>query len=418
MNIAFISYEFPPDAAYGGIATYVKQATRMLSSRGHRVEVFTSSPVRSGTVDEDGILVHRILESDHANFSTAIGLPFAERHARNRFDVLEGPEYGADALNAVRRVPDIPLVVRLHTPSFMLTAATYAGLRSTDPLRWRLLRGRIREYAVRLMAGSRPIWRFTHKYAVDAERDHALDADEIVSPSQALAAIATDAWHLDSTKVSCVPYPFVPDDSLLGVPAGGNHGKVTFLGRLEVRKGVLDLARAIPMVLRQNPGVRFQLIGPDDESPRRGVGMREYLRKQLHRHAASVELRPPVPNDRLAELFANTDVVVIPSVWENFANVCLESMAAGRAIIASDAGGMAEMLGFGLVGRMIPPCDPDKLAQAIIELLAAPDLRRRLGESARRRLLDEYNIDRIGAITEMSYQRAVERRMVAGKRAV
>ena len=210
----------------------------------------------------------------------------------------------------------------------------------------------------------------------------------------------------------------MPDDSLLRIPVGSNHGKVTYLGRLEVRKGVLDLARAIPIVLRQNPDILFQLVGSDDESPRQGVGMRDYLRKQLHRHASSVELRPPVPNDRLADLFATTDVIVIPSVWENFANVCLESMAAGRAIIASDAGGMAEMLGYGDGGRMVPPGEPENIAQAIIELLAAPDLRRRLGESARQRLLDEYNIDRICTIQEQSYERAIERRKLAGRRAI
>lgn len=418
MNIAFISYEYPPDAAYGGISTYVNQAARMLCARGHRVEVFTSSPFRAGSLNEDGILVHRILESDHSKFPAAIEATFVERHARVRFDVLEGPEYGADAMNAVKRVPNIPLVVKLHTPSFLLTAATYDGLRRSDPLRWRLLRGRIREYALRCKAGSRPKWRYTHKYASDAEREHTLDADEIASPSQALADIVTDAWQLDSTKVSCVPYPFVPDDALLGIPPGGNHGKVTFLGRLEVRKGVLDLARAIPMVLRQNPAILFQLIGPDDESPRQGVAMREYLRKKLQRHASSVALLPPVPNDQLAELFSTTDVVVIPSVWENFANVCLESMAAARAIIASHSGGMAEMLGYGEVGRMVPPRRPDKLAQAIIELLAAPDLRRNFGEGARRRLLSEFNIDRICAIQEQSYQRAIERRKSAGTRAL
>jgi len=418
MNIAFISYEFPPDAAYGGISTYVSQAARMLSSRGHRVEVFTSSPSRAGSIVEDGILVHRILGSDHFSFPAAIGPPFANRHAAVGFDVLEGPEYGADALDAVRRVPDIPLVVKLHTPSFLLTAATYAGLRITDPLRWRLLRGRIREYAVRRMKGTGAKWRYTHKYALDIERDHTRDADEIASPSKALAAIVTDAWQLVPNKVSHVPYPFVPDAALLNIPVGGSQGNVTFLGRLEVRKGVLDLARAIPIVLRENANVKFRLIGPDDESPRNNIGMREYLAHKLRHYRESVELLPPIANERLADIFATTDVVVIPSVWENFANVCLESMSAARAIIASDAGGMAEMLDNGNAGRMIPPCDPSNFARAILELIAGPDLRCRLGERARRRVLDEYNVDRICTIQERSYERAIERRRMAGKRAI
>ena len=417
MRIAFISYEFPPDAAYGGISTYVNQAARMLNAGGHTVEVFTSSPDRTCTIDEHGILVHRIRESDHFNFPEAIGPIFAERHEQVRFDVLESPEYGADASNAVHRVPNIPLVVKLHTPSFLISAATYDGLGFKDPLRRSLFKGRIREFAVRSLQGERPKWRYTHKYALDAERKLTLAADEVASPSKALAGIVSDAWQIDPTRISHVPYPFVPNDTLLNIPAGGSQGSVLFLGRFEVRKGVLDLATAIPMVLRENPCIRFKLVGPDDESPRPNTGMREYLRQALRAYASSVELLPPVPNSHLADLFAAADVVVIPSIWENFANVCLESMSAARPVIASEAGGMAEMLDFGSAGRLISPRAPEKIAETIIELLADSDLCYDLGNRARARVLDEYKIDRVSLIQEQSYRRAIERRMMDGERA-
>jgi glycosyltransferase involved in cell wall biosynthesis len=79
---------------------------------------------------------------------------------------------------------------------------------------------------------------------------------------------------------------------------------------------------------------------------------------------------------------------------------------------------MAEMLDFGGAGRMVPPHDPGKLAETITELLAAPDLRRCMGERARQRLLDEYNLDRICNLQELSYKRAIERRNAAGQRAL
>jgi glycosyltransferase involved in cell wall biosynthesis len=185
-----------------------------------------------------------------------------------------------------------------------------------------------------------------------------------------------------------------------------------------VRKGVLDLATAIPMVLKERPEVHFNFIGPDDESPWRSIGMRDYLKQKLRNHASSVELLSSIPNDKLADVFAAADVVVIPSIWENFANVCLESMSAARAVIASESGGMAEMLDFGNVGRIVPPRDPGTLAKTIIELLSKPDLRHRLGTLARERLLDEYKIDRIGTMQEQSYRRAIQRRTLAGRRAI
>src|SRR5262245_7138891 len=102
MKIAFISYEYPPDTAYGGIATYVEQAAQMLQRRGHYVEVFTGSPARSGTVSQDGLLVHRVQVATQASFTLPIGQVFSERHTLVQFDVLEGPEFYADAREAVR----------------------------------------------------------------------------------------------------------------------------------------------------------------------------------------------------------------------------------------------------------------------------------------------------------------------------
>src|SRR5258706_8181253 len=119
MKIAFISYEYPPDTAFGGIATYVFQAATMLRKRGHHVEVFAASVNRSGSESEDGILVHRIDEKSRFDFGPRIGEVFARRQSVIGFDVLEGPDYSADAREAVRLVPSIPLLLKLHTPSVL-----------------------------------------------------------------------------------------------------------------------------------------------------------------------------------------------------------------------------------------------------------------------------------------------------------
>src|SRR5437773_5690788 len=120
MRIAFISYEFPPDTAVGGIATYVAQASRMLSARGHDVEVFSASPTRAGSWTEDGIRVHRVQEPDRKKFRTTIASVYAARVKEQPFDVLEGPEYLADASEAARLAPGAAVVVRMHTPSYLI----------------------------------------------------------------------------------------------------------------------------------------------------------------------------------------------------------------------------------------------------------------------------------------------------------
>jgi glycosyltransferase involved in cell wall biosynthesis len=185
---------------------------------------------------------------------------------------------------------------------------------------------------------------------------------------------------------------------------------------LEIRKGVLDLARAIPLVVRHYPKAKFRFVGSPDLSPKPNVDMRQYLEHTLRYYGQSVEFTGPIPLDSIAEVLATSDICALPSIWDNFPNVCLESMAAARAIVGSSAGGMAEMLDCGKVGRVIPPRSPKKIAEAVIELLEDPELRIKLGRAARARLLAEYSEDRIGPLQEASYIRAIERRRALGAR--
>ena len=416
MKIAFISFEYPPDTADGGIATYVHQAARMLVSRGHHVEVFTSSPHRSGSATEEDVLVHRVKEKDPWNFSGPIGQLFTQRHAIMGFDLLEGPEFCADARDAVRLVPDIPLVIKLHTPTLFLLRLNYHE---------KAILKNIQHFAKALCRRMRPSWGYNPLYehirlhalkANRIERLHALEADVIASPSRALGRLLAKEWGLDQEVIDHVPYPYIPLEKLLKIPTDTNTGIVTFLGRLEKRKGVLDLARAIPHVLKQHPGVRFSFVGAAEPSPDPGKDMRRYLEHRLRRYGNSISFTGSVPSKSIPDVLSDTDICVFPSIWENFPCVCLEAMSAGRGIVASNRGGMTDMLDSGRVGRLVPPGNPKEIAAAVIELLGNPGLRSSLGQAARNRLLSEYNADTISTLQIESYQRAIARRRAKGAR--
>ena len=416
MKIAFISFEYPPDTADGGIATYVHQAARMLAGRGHHVEVFTSSPYRSGSISEEGILVHRVKEKEQWRFSGPIGQCFAQRHATVNFDLLEGPEFCADGRDAVRLVPDIPLVIKLHTPTVFLLRLNYLKKAifkniqyCAKALCWRM----------RPSWGYDPLYEYIRLHALKAdkvERLHALEADVIASPSRALGHLLAKEWGLDQAAIDHVPYPYIPLKKLLKIPTETNTGVVTFLGRLEKRKGVLDLARAIPHVLKRHPGARFSFVGAAEPSPDPGKDMRRYLEHRLRKYANAINFTGPVPSKNIPDVLSDTDICVFPSIWENFPCVCLEAMSAGRGIVASNMGGMMDMLDSGRVGRLVPPGNPREIAAAVIDLLENPGLRSRLGQAARDRLLSEYNADAISALQVESYQRAIARRRAKGVR--
>lgn len=394
-----------------------------MSARGHDVEVFAASPSRDAVAEEQGLLVHRLRETEPERFRQAVGSAFARRHSESPFEVVEGPEFGADALEAVRSVPEIPLVVKLHTPTVFVSRTSH-GKPS-----W-----------IRRIAAGRSAWlrslpetgRPDSSSDADAaevrssvaradsansiERAHALDADEIAAPSKSIGRAVRRLWDLPAELVHLVPYPFAATEALLRIPAGGRGEVVSFIGRLEPRKGVLELSEAIPLVLARCPDARFRFVGPSNDWPRSGHSMRDFLAERLSSVADRVEFTGEVEPERIPEVLSTTDICVFPRRWENFPNVCLEAMAAARAIVASSAGGMYEMLDEGRCAELVVPGNVRRLAGSITRLLRDPDRRRTLGLRARARVSSEYGADRVGGLMEMSYRRAIDRRRRVGPR--
>jgi glycosyltransferase involved in cell wall biosynthesis len=427
MKIALFSFEYPPDTARGGIATYFHQMAGILSGRGHQVEVFAGGWGKTTTTREGGVTVHRLApegEVEHhvayEGFHLLAGPYFAARHAEVGFDVIEGPELEAEAREAVRLVPDIPLVVKLHSPSMVLWRSDLLRAQ-TPPLFDRV---RLRLEAKRL--GMRTFWGKggpgppkipeVMKAKDETERRHALEADEITAPSSAMARRMASEWGLAEDRIHHIPNPYNPSPEVLSIPIETRSQTVTFIGRLQVLKGVIELAQAVPLILRRHPRTKFRFVGGTSSFM---LGdMRNYLENfLLRRHAKSVEFSGFVPLAEVPAVLASTDICVLPSFWESFSNVCAESMAAGRGVVGSSSGGMADLLGAdGTSGRLVPPGDPRKIAAAVNELLADPAKRMSLGRAARERVLTEYNSTRIGALQEACYERAIARRRAAGKR--
>ena len=411
MRVAFISFEAPPDTLVGGIGTYVGHAAQMLIARGHDVEVFAASPKASGTVKVNGCLTHlfhlALTPEDRSAFPALAGQAFAARHAQIPFDVLEGPEFLAEASIARKLVPDVPLVIRLHMSMTLIRQINRPPLspfeRFKEPLRNAL------QPILRLER-----WREFDYVAL--EGPHILEADEISAPCREIADISARMWDLERAQITEVPYPFTPSPRLLEIPIETTTNTVGYIGRLEKRKGVVDLAHAIPLILKQFPDTQFLFAGATEGSPTPGVEMKEYLEQMLAPHGDRITFLGRVPHEQMADVLRRMDIAVLPSLWENFPNACLEAMAAGRGVVGSSAGGMAEQLNGGEAGLLIRPQQPRDIADAVCQLLQAPKLRMEFGNKARARVLSAYNADRIGQQTEQSYERAIFQRRNGGRR--
>jgi glycosyltransferase involved in cell wall biosynthesis len=152
----------------------------------------------------------------------------------------------------------------------------------------------------------------------------------------------------------------------------GDEPIVLYLGRLTVEKGVRILARAAHHLAECRPNLVVLVAGEGPE------------RANLEREAArSPALRLLGHRDDVPVLLSACDVVVAPSLREGQSLVALEALAAGRAIVASAVGGLAELAAESGAVRSVPAGEPALLAEALDDLLADANARARLGERGR-----------------------------------
>ncbi len=399
MRIALVSFEFPPAVAIGGIGTYAWQASLMMSAAGWDVEVFTAgAPCREPAADH-GIKVHRFLAAERNEFRSTIVAAFRQRHCAKPFDVLESPEIGAEGAEIAEAFPRLPIVVKLHTPTYLVNEVGYEHhtlLQQTRFTLGALARGR---FAVLKPPSYVP--------ELDRECRFTRSADEVAAPSRAIQTRLVNDWSLDPARISCFPLPLAPESGLHNLPLPEELRTIGFVGRLEARKGVAELARAIPIILRKRPQLRFRFIGPS--WPFRNTDMETWIRSICQRHLDRIEFAGPVERSRLPGELEQCDAVVLPSRWESFGLVCPEAMMAGRPVVGSSAGGMADLIEHGISGLLISPNDPAAIASAVLALASDRELLLHLAAAGRARVMDILSPARVLALQHASYQRAIAR---------
>ena len=199
-------------------------------------------------------------------------------------------------------------------------------------------------------------------------------------------------YGLPEDRVELLPVGIEP---LSVPPMGAFEGRdpvFGYVGTLAPHKGVHLAVEAM-----RHLGGRGELViyGRSDYYPRYVASLRAQAKGLPVRFAGSIE------HARLSEAFAEFDVLVMPSVWfENFPMVIQEARSAGRPVIVSDLGGMAELVDDGVDGAVFTPGDAAALASRMGELVEAPE---RIGEMAARAAnpitFDEH-LDRLVGVLE------------------
>jgi glycogen(starch) synthase len=375
MRICLISREYPPDTGWGGVGAYTYQIAHGLRERGHEVHVVCLAGNAGTTVDldEDGVKVHRVAyknildelnlflvsaPSTHYVVASLIAMwrRFVQLHKEYNFDVAEVPEHLAGGLFQAL-TGCVPTVVKLHTPHSKFVAQQFHNVSPN----------------------------FDNQLICLLERLTMRAAEALSSPSKDMAKFVADDLGIAVEGISIVRNPA----DLARFSADGAKAiesaepLILFVGRLEERKGVRFLAEAIPTIHARFPDARFVFIGADTNTAPGGTSMLSYLKKQVAGCASAVQFLGHVPLQDIPSYYRSADICVVPSLYDNAPYTCIEAMSCGRPVVATTAGGTAEYVANEQFGLVVPPADPNAIADALCKLLANEMVRKQYGIAAR-----------------------------------
>jgi len=220
-------------------------------------------------------------------------------------------------------------------------------------------------------------------------------ADRLIAVSNEVRAYYLEHTHIGPEQVITVDNG-VDTRRFAGQEAAGQQVRsalglasraVVFgaIGRMKPQKDHASFLQAAAMIYRQLPQARFLLIG---DGPLRGELEAQARQLGLGEAVIFTGLRSDIP-----ALLAAMDVLVFSSRWEGLPVTLLEGMAAARPVVATAVDGIRTVSIPGETALLVPPDDPQALAQACLRLGSDLHLARRMGQAGRARVIEHYSID-------------------------
>lgn len=391
MKIWILTSETPFNQP-GGIARYVHNFATSLGAAGHQVTVFCRGTEEAEKHPAPGyrLVVFRTREGDvkplekGGDAATQPAFPYnifsywmavswdyarvvAGLAAREGPpDVIESQEYMGIAYFLLHRrlvdpdfLPGVPVVLHLHSPDFILRRINH------DP-RWQL-----------------PFY-----WSGQMEKFCILAADALLCPSHSMAAEVRSELEEPDLPIETIPLPWTEIPEAVRGP--GQSNCVCYFGRIEMRKGVIRLLEACEQLWQAGLDFQLRLIGGTTHYSPKDRPLDEYLKDRHANRLAEGRLifQGHLDHPELFTALAEAAVVVIPSLWENFPNTCIEAMSLEKVVVASRHGGQVQMIGEdGQAGFLFDWARPEEFDHALRSALALNrEERLTLGRHARARV--------------------------------
>lgn len=387
MRVAMMTREYPPEV-YGGAGVHV---TELVAQLRHLCEV----DVHCMGVPRETAFAHQpdpaLVDANPALSTLSADLRMA--HAAAGASVVHSHTWYTGMAGH--------LAAMLHSVPHVLTA------HSLEPLR---------PWKAEQLGGGYQVSLWVEKTAVQA-------ADAVIAVSAGMREDVLAAYpDLDPSRVHVVKngvdtgvwYPTPPDAEqsvLAELGVDPSRPMVAFVGRITRQKGVPHLVAAAH---RFAPDVQLVLCAGAPDTPEIGAEVKAAVDALAAERSGVFWVRDFLPVHEIREILSAATVFVCPSVYEPLGIVNLEAMACGTAVVASDVGGIPEVIDDGVTGTLVhydaddPRGFETQLAEAVNALVADPDAAARFGQAGRRRCIDEFSWARIAEQTLEIYRKVSE----------
>lgn len=240
------------------------------------------------------------------------------------------------------------------------------------------------------------------------------EADTLITVSESMRDLITMTYGGLPDRIQVVynaldPAPFMKlaqqpsaRQALRRTIAAPDEPLILYSGRLHPQKGIDALFAAAATVLDSHTSARYVVVGGTDS--RESTQLIHDLQQRYAACAPRLKLLGKLPREQLALLYQIADLVVVPSLYEPFGYVAIEAMAAGRPVVASAVGGLAEIVVPEQTGLLVPViAQADRPHTVVVEALAAAQLRllddpalgQRWGQAGQQRVLDLFNLPQL-----------------------
>jgi len=177
---------------------------------------------------------------------------------------------------------------------------------------------------------------------------------------------------------------------------GTDRTVIGFVGRLSPQKDPLSFVEAMPEILRRHPGTLFLIVGDGE--------LRQATEQRAEQLGVAAAMRILGFREDVPDLLRAMDLFVLSSRWEGLGRSLTEALYCGLPAVATAVEGVPELISDGETGRLVPPQDPEALAQAVIDLLDDPARARGLARAGQARVRGLFNVQHMVDEIDALYQ--------------